>query len=144
MVLLVLSVGASDALCSRVIKKVVSRERPCQAVARGDREPAGFPVRVVRPERCPGSQGFPSNHAANMMAAGLTAWWLTRRPWRWAWFFLPLVIGYTRVYLGYHYPSDVVAGWMVGAVTAGVFLLLFRRAITRSSVPCGEIAGSDG
>lgn len=137
---LILSAGLSDAFCSRVIKRLVHRQRPCQAVAHGRPAPAGFPVRVVRPENCPGSQGFPSNHAANTMAVGAAAWCLTRRRLRWAWFLLPLIIGWTRIYMGYHYPSDVLGGWIIGGLLAAALLRLFRRALAPSSAPCSETA----
>ncbi|MBM3493086.1 MAG: phosphatase PAP2 family protein, partial [Armatimonadetes bacterium] len=54
----------------------------------------------------------------------------------WAWFLLPLVIGYTRVYLGYHYPTDVVGGWAVGAVVAAFTLGLVRMAQRRLNCDC--------
>ncbi len=125
----IVAVGASDLLCSKVIKRTLARERPCQSVAKGVAAPTGFSVRVVNPDRCPGSQSFPSNHAANMMAVGSVCWWFTRRRARWAWWLLPLVIGYTRVYLGYHYPSDVMAGWLVGGCVAALALLGARHLL---------------
>jgi len=176
----IVAVSLSDLLCSKVIKRVIARERPCQAVARlralsasdtrdpapdtrhlapdtrhaertpprhAERNPArhaerseasafAVAVRVVNPDRCPGSPSFPSNHAANMMAVASVGWWFARRRARWAWFLLPLVIGYTRVYLGYHYPTDVVGGWAVGAVVAAFTLGLVRMAQRRLNCDC--------
>ncbi len=129
----IVAVGASDLLCSKVIKRTLTRERPCQSVARGIAKPTGFAVRVVNPNRCPGSRSFPSNHAANMMAAGSVCWWFTRRRARWAWWLLPLVIGYTRVYLGYHYPTDVMAGWIVGGCVASLALLGARHLLRENT-----------
>ncbi len=126
-VTLLLSVALSDVTCSRIVKGLVHRQRPCQAVARGTPAPTGFAVRVVNPERCPGSGSFPSNHASNTMAGATVAWYLTRRRWRWMWFLLPLVIGYTRIYLGYHYPSDVVGGWILGGAVSTVVILVASR-----------------
>jgi len=139
---LALSAGMSDAFCSRAVKRFIQRERPCQAVVHGRPAPASFPVRVVRKENCPGSQGFPSNHAANTMAVAAAAWYLCRRRFRWAWFLLPLIIGWTRVYLGYHYPSDVLGGWLVGGLIAAILLRLFRKALAPSSGPFSETAGN--
>ena len=75
---------------------------------------------------------FPSGHAMGSMtlavALVLLAW-----PTRWRWpvlaamaVFVPMV-GLSRVYLGVHYPSDILAGWAAAlAWTVGVYLLVFR------------------
>lgn len=130
-----LSVGASDLVCSKGIKRFVERQRPCQSVALGDTGALPFNVRVVNPDRCPGSRSFPSNHAANMAALGIVCGWFTRGRKRWLWGLLPLVIGYTRIYLGYHYPSDVVGGWVVGALIASMVLALARKALDSAQSP---------
>ncbi len=76
---------------------------------------------------------FPSGHAMGSMTF---AWvvvllaWNTR--WRWPAVVLAplftLLVGGSRVYLGVHYPSDILAGWLAATVwVVGCFLLLFRR-----------------
>lgn len=137
--LMIAAVAVSDAVCSRVIKPVLPRERPCQSVEHGRLRPSGFTLRVLRPEGCPGSRSFPSNHAANTASVAGIAFYLTRRRARWWWLALPVVIGWTRVYLGYHYPSDVVAGWLVGAAVAVTWVAAFRLV---SPQPSGLCAGS--
>lgn len=77
---------------------------------------------------------FPSGHAMGSMTLAmvlvLLAW---RTRWRWpatvlAALFVVLV-GYSRVYLGVHYPSDILAGWMAAtAWVVGAYLVLFWRA----------------
>jgi undecaprenyl-diphosphatase len=81
---------------------------------------------------------FPSGHATISMAAYLAfailASTLDRRP-RQGRFFLPvaatvsLIIGTSRVYLGVHYPSDVVAGWAIGAGWALLCWSIFARRV---------------
>ncbi|OBI41162.1 phosphatase PAP2 family protein [Mycobacterium sp. E796] len=77
---------------------------------------------------------FPSGHAAGTAAiASIFAWMLTRwliASWTgrvivWALAIgLAAVVGFSRVYLGVHYLSDVVAGWLLGAAWAGVVMLV--------------------
>jgi YegS/Rv2252/BmrU family lipid kinase len=86
----------------------------------------------------PGGWSFPSGHAAGagVLAAVLVLLTivLTGRGWKrrlliTAWVVLGLVIGVSRILLGVHYLSDVVAGWCVGvAVTVGVWSLLVPDA----------------
>jgi len=73
----------------------------------------------------PSSYGFPSGHAfASLCFFGVTAWLITRRTknrglkifvWLTA-IFLILIIGLSRIYLGVHYPSDVIAGYAAGLI----------------------------
>lgn len=71
---------------------------------------------------------FPSDHAvmAGAVAAGL--WWVDRRLGAVA-LVLALLMAVARVYVGAHYPGDVVAGLMVGAVVTSLGLVVARRPI---------------
>lgn len=74
------------------------------------------------------SYSFPSNHAqGSAVFWGLLAQRI-RRPWGILLaVVLPLAIGFTRVYLGVHYPSDVVVGWLLGWSFAILWLTLGKR-----------------
>ncbi len=81
---------------------------------------------------------FPSGHAMGSMTLALVLvllLWPTR--WRWPAIaamavFVPMV-GLSRVYLGVHYPSDILAGWFAASVwVVGVYLLLYPRMRQRS------------
>jgi undecaprenyl-diphosphatase len=93
-----------------------------------------------RPELVPGLTGvlhasFPSGHSSGAAAVYLTLGSLVARVQRRRAIevyvlalaiLLTLLVGFSRVYLGVHYPSDVVAGWILGAVWAMLTLLAAR------------------
>ncbi len=88
--------------------------------------------------------GFPSGHAMSSMtlvAALVILTWNSR--WRWPVLvtggIFVLAIGWTRLYLGVHYPSDILAGWMVSVAWAVGVSLLIRPYLTKpSAVDDGE------
>ena len=100
-----LAVVISDVITYRVLKPGIARPRPCHTYE---------DVRLVK--GCGGDYGLPSNHSANG-AAVATAGMLIFG-WRKAWWLMPFagVVGFTRIYLGVHYPGDVLLGFAVGAV----------------------------
>jgi undecaprenyl-diphosphatase len=105
-----LLVGILDYSNSFFIKPLFDRPRPCNALAG---------VHTFFP--CPKSLSFPSNHAVNIFG---TAFFLSYayRPWSILLILVALGVGYSRIYVGEHYPGDVLAGIFLGALGATLFL----------------------
>ncbi len=115
--LMVLVVALGDPLIVNTVKHAVARPRPFVTL----QEARVFGVvgnGYVPPEKMaagtPGLNSFPSAHAANWFAATMVAFLFYRKSWR---FMLPMAaaVAFSRVYNGVHYPSDVLAGAILGA-----------------------------
>jgi len=106
----------SDQIAYSVIKPWVMRMRPCQAF-----EALGTVNMLIGMKT---SFSFPSNHAANSFAAAtLFAFVYPRKSW--IYFTLASMVAFSRVYVGVHYPFDVIAGALLGVVCAAVVFGLF-------------------
>lgn len=127
---LVLAMGVTDLTCNAV-KHAVDRVRPQHTVTGTYYQESGQWLRLPADHE-PRDTGtsFPSAHAANSMAAAVLAMCLWPRLRRGLWA-LPLVVGWSRVYLGKHYPSDVVAGWLLGAFIGWCFWQAWKRLAPR-------------
>jgi membrane-associated phospholipid phosphatase len=108
MIFLVIAIG--DPLVVNTIKHAVARPRPCITL---------FPD-VIERLGCTETGSMPSAHAANWFAMTMVAFLFYRRS---IWFMLPmaLAVSFSRVYNGVHYPSDVLAGMILGAGYAVAF-----------------------
>jgi undecaprenyl-diphosphatase len=117
-----LMVLGSDTGSVVLFKDTVLRLRPCHEPVLADL------VRLV-PDGCGGKYGFVSSHAANHFAiAAFMTGMLQRRP-RWAGAALLVwaaLIACSRVYLGVHYPGDVIVGGLYGLAVGSLAFLLFR------------------
>src|SRR5512136_2301475 len=77
------------------------------------------------------SYGLPSGHAQNAMALwGRMAAGLKRAAWVFGLGILILLISLSRLYLGVHFPSDVLAGWIVAGILLALFLWLENPVTT--------------
>ena len=106
---IVISLTLSDQFTSSFMKPYFQRLRPCldQSLA--------IVVEIVK--GCGGKYGFASSHAANTM--GLAIFYIMllktkKKILAYAIFTWALMVGYSRAYLGVHYPGDVIVGFLVG------------------------------
>lgn len=115
-----LAVALSDFVSAHVLKPAIGRVRPSHEPALEGR------LRLLHGYRG-GRYSMPSNHAANT-AAGISALALqVRHPLVWAVGIVWTILhSFTRVYLGVHYPGDIIGGWIVGIVVACLLLRVFR------------------
>ena len=80
-----------------------------------------------------GPYGFPSSHAANSSTLAILLYLFLRpflsRKWPLALFLAGFVLlfCYTRVYLGVHYPTDILAGWCVGIIVSLSAFTLYQH-----------------
>jgi undecaprenyl-diphosphatase len=114
-----LVVAATDQIASTVIKPIVQRERPCNVVPAcryydGDKMITTDKFGMTEYKS---SYSFPSNHAANI--AGQAVYWSYFYPQASPVFIvIALGVGYSRIYMGQHYPLDVAAGYLLGIIVA--------------------------
>lgn len=117
---LALALVLSDAGGSQVLRPLLGRMRPAYALAPGA-------VRWIAPAANVGS--LPSLHASNFFAMALvaTASW----PWLWPLFYVVASgVAWSRVYVGVHWPGDIVVGALWGTLCAALSLPT-ARALTR-------------
>jgi undecaprenyl-diphosphatase len=119
----------SDQLSSGVAKPFVARMRPCEVLGSVHLwyGPEGWittPSEVARSFK--GSFSFPSSHAANITASMLFLGLVYRR-WLAPLLAVAVLVSYSRVYIGVHWPSDVAAGMAIGAAIAGIAYFVFKR-----------------
>jgi undecaprenyl-diphosphatase len=122
---LALLIGAVD-LVGGGVKSVVARPRPCRVLAD-----------VKQVVGCGRATSFPSNHAVNTAAAGAFLQTLYPQAGYVIWPFVALM-GFNRVYVGSHYPSDVLGGWLLGGLSGWVVGRVLRKRWPAKPAPVSE------
>lgn len=114
--LLIPTIVLSDQLSSSVLKFLIERARPCHELPS---------VHLL--VGCGSGYSFPSSHAVNNFAGAIVlAYFLPR--WTWAFFSFAAIVAFSRVYVGVHYPSDVIGGAVIGLCIGSFIIIVFRFA----------------
>ncbi len=114
--------GITDATSSHLIKKTVKRVRPCNDVV--------FKDQVNLRARCGSGFSFTSSHATNHF--GMAFFWIVlfRRKWRhalWLCILWAASIAFSQIYVGVHYPFDIIGGAILGTLIGLGTGYLFKR-----------------
>ncbi len=106
---------------TNLIKNTFERLRPCNT--------EGVIEQIRNFNYKPSSYSFYSGHAASSMTFSFFVILLLRSHFKYIWVLLlfPLLFGYSRIYLGVHYPLDIVSGYFAGMFFGYLFFLLQKK-----------------
>lgn len=139
MVGLILTVVITDQVSSTFLKNYFNRPRPCSDPVIGDY------VRLLL-NRCPSSGSFTSSHATNHFGVACFVFFTMKdyfKKWGYLLFFWAATICYGQLYVGVHYPLDVLGGALLGSLIGLATASFFNRriglpALRIASKPAGE------
>src|SRR5690554_5758559 len=114
--------GISDAVSSHLVKKNIERVRPCNDIE--------FKDQVKLRVRCGSGYSFTSSHATNHFAMAFFWIVLFRRKWKhilWLGILWASLISFSQIYVGVHYPFDILGGAVLGAMIGLFSGWVFKR-----------------
>lgn len=114
LLLLILGITLSDQVCNNLLKPLVGRVRPCHVLEN---------VHLLI--NCTDSFSFPSSHATNIFT-GMIVFSFVYPKLRIGLLIIAALVAYSRVYVGVHYPFDVVAGTALGIACATTIVVIYK------------------
>jgi len=117
----------ADQFTSGFMKPYFERFRPCH-----DPDLEGM---VYLVKGCGGKFGFASSHAANTFGLATFIFFLFKPIYRYTGFLFAwaFVVSYSRIYLGVHYPLDILVGGIIGVLIGWLIYLLLLRTIYKNN-----------
>ncbi len=121
----ILLFAASDIISTQALKETIHRLRPCHQPGIMEQ------VHLVR-SHCGGLYGFVSSHASNTFSFALFTALALKKRWYGIFIFLwAALVSYSRIYLGQHYPGDLIGGALLGLLLGWMvykaYLAISRR-----------------
>jgi len=119
--LALISFGLSSLLCDCCLKLIVNRARPFDVIS-------ALTALVERPR----GTSFPSGHTTTAFGFALCYLLNTKKKWSgWIVMLVAAVMGFSRLYVGVHYPSDVLAGIVAGTFTSLIVTYVSRPVFSK-------------
>ncbi len=116
------TIGIADFTSSSLIKPAVERLRPCNDVASNPK--------IISRVTCGSGYSFPSSHATNHFAIGIFFFLIFLKISKKFAYFFPiwaLLISFAQVYVGVHYPFDILTGILIGSLIGYLEYKFFKQ-----------------
>jgi len=111
---MILLVAISDQLSSILLKHLFERPRPCKVLEN---------VHLL--VGCTDSYSFPSSHAVNNFAAAMFFTYFYKHL-KWILFSVASIMALSRIFVGVHYPSDVIGGALIGIAIGYILAITYE------------------